>query len=538
MDIRAVKPRVRPGPAFMSSSTAARARHYPLTPQVGDVVAGVSVASVLVPQALAYAELAGLPPIHGLYAATLPPIAAALAASSPYLQTGPVALTSLLTFGALTVIAPVESERYVALAALLALCVGVARAVFGLARLGWVAYLMSQPVVRGFTGASALLIIASQLPSALGAAAPDGGLLSRAAWAVWHPAGWEPAAVVLTLLTLALVLFGHRVHALFPSVLVAVVLGIAYSAAAGYSGPVVGPVRTGLPFVGGPLPWGSLPGLVLPGLVIALVGFAEPAAIARTYAMQDRRRWSPDREFVSQGLANLAAGLSAGFPVGGSFSRTSINRLAGGRTRWSGAVTGLVVLAFLPFAWVLAPLPRAVLGAIVIGAVVKLVAVRGLLKLWQVSVPQAAIGWTTFGLTLALAPRVDQAIIVGIGLAGVVHIWRELQVGVRTSYDQGVLTLEPQGVLFFGSAPGLEETLVNQVAEHPDAVRVVLDLEELGRIDFTGAMALKSVVQETVDAGLEMEVRHVPPHAARILSRVFGPEGLSGLTGLPFGPDG
>jgi SulP family sulfate permease len=221
--------------------------------------------------------------------------------------------------------------------------------------------------------------------------------------------------------------------------------------------------------------------------------------------------------------------------VGGSFSRTSVNRLSGGRTRWSGAITGLVVVAFLPFAWVLAPLPRAVLSAIVIGAVFKLVALGDLLKLRRFSLPQAAIGWTTFGLTLALAPRVDQAIIVGIGLAGVVHIWRELQVGMRTSYAGGVLKLEPQGVLFFGSAPGLEEALVNQVAEHPDAVRVVLDLEELGRIDYTGAIALKSVVQESVDAGLGIEVRHVPPHAARILNRVFGPEQLALLTGLPGG---
>lgn len=531
MDIRVVKPPVRAGPAFMTSSTGVPARTYPLTPQLGDLVAGVSVAFILVPQALAYAELAGMPPIHGLYAAALPPIAAAFVASSPYLQTGPVALTSLLTLGALSTLAIPGSGGYVALAGLLALCVGVARAVFGFARLGWVAYLMSQPVVNGFTAASALLIIASQLPSALGAAAPEGALLSRAAWTLWHPAAWEPAAVGLTIGTLGLVLFGHRVHVLFPGVLVAVVLGVVSSVLLGYGGPVVGAVRTGLPPVALSIPWGSLPDLVLPGIVIALVGFAEPAAIARTYAMQDRRRWSPDREFVSQGLANFAAGLASGFPVGGSFSRTSIARLAGGRTRWSGAVTGLVVLAFLPFAWVLAPLPRAVLGAIVIGAVARLVKLGGLLTLWRVSVPQAAIGWTTFGLTLALAPRVDQAIIVGIGLAGVVHVWRELQVSIRTGYRDGVLTLEPQGVLFFGSAPSLEEALVNQVAEHPDATRVVLDLEELGRIDYTGAMALKSVVQEAFDAGLQVEVRHVPPHAARILGRVFGRRGLAALAG-------
>ncbi|MBT8213694.1 MAG: sodium-independent anion transporter, partial [Acidimicrobiia bacterium] len=338
-----------------------------------DIVAGFSVALILIPQSLAYAEIAGLPPYIGLFAAAVPPIAAAFFASSPYLQTGPVAMTALLTFGALAPLATPETSEYIKLAALLAVVVGVVRVAFGLLRSGVIAYFMSQPVLVGFTSAAAILICSSQLPVALGAPAPDGGLLERAWWSITHPGDWETAAVVLAIVSVLVVIGGRRIHKLFPGVLVAVLIGVGFSDLVGYDGVTVGDIPAGLPPFGVDLPWGDLGMLIVPGIVIALVGFAEPAAIARVFAAQDRERWDPDREFISQGVANLASGFSGGFPVGGSFSRSSINKLAGGRSRWSGAVTGVVVLAFLPVAGILEPLPRAVLGAIVIAAVARLV---------------------------------------------------------------------------------------------------------------------------------------------------------------------
>jgi SulP family sulfate permease len=491
-------------------------------PQLGDLVAGLSVAPILIPQSLAFAQLAGLPAQHGLYAAMLPPVAAALLASSPYLQTGPVAMTSLLTFGVLSVLAPPDTAAYVALAALLALAVGVIRLVIGLARFGWVAYLMSQPVMSGFTSAAALLIVAAQLPALLGVPDPGDGLLARAGFAATHPGRWNPAAIGLSATAFLIVFAGRRIHALFPGVLIAVGVGLALSGFAGYDGPLVGRIPEGLPPFSLSLPWGALPTLLVPATVIALVGFAEPAAIARAYAAQDRRPWSPDREFVSQGAANIAAGISAGFPVGGSFSRTAITRLAGGRTRWSGAVAGLVTLAFLPFAGVLARLPQAVIGAVIVVSVLRMVDLPSLIRLSRYSLPQAGIGWATFALTLVLAPRVDEAVLVGIGLAVVVHIWRELPVLVRTTFSDTTLRLAPQGVLFFGSAPALETALVNALAQHPTARRLVMDLEALGRIDYTGALALRSVMREAERAGLVVEVCGVPPQAQRVLGRLLG----------------
>ncbi len=486
------------------------------------MIAGLSVATVLIPQSLAFAGLAGLPAHYGLYAAMLPPIAAAFLASSPYLQTGPTAMTCLLTLGALTALAAPFSPRYVQLAALLAIVVGVVRVAFGLFRIGWVAYLMSQPVLRGFTSAAALLIIGSQLPTALGVEPQGTGLLGDAWWAVSHPSGWQSMAVVLSVTTLILVLGGRKLHALFPGVLVAGAVGVGVSLVTGYSGPVVGDVPTGLPPFSLDLPWGALPSLLVPGVVIAVVGFAEPAAIARLYAARDRRSWSPDREFLSQGVANLAAGISAAFPVGGSFSRSAVNRLAGGKTRWSGAVTGLAVLAFLPIAGVLTPLPRAVLGAIVIAAVVKLASLGRLIELTRVSLPQAVVAWVTFGATLVLAPHIERAVILGVGLAILVHLWRELSVQVAADFDDETLRLAPQGVLFFATAPGLQAALVTHLAAHPSATRLVVDLAQLGRIDYSGAIALKNVLEEAEQAGLDAEMTRVPPQARRILTRVFG----------------
>jgi SulP family sulfate permease len=489
---------------------------------LGDAIAGVSVAFVLIPQSLAYAEIAGVPAYVGLYAAALPPLAAAFFASSPYLQTGPVAMTALLTFGALKGLgAEPGTTEYVALAALLALVVGVVRAAIGLARGGFLAYLMSQPVLIGFTSAAAILITSSQIPTAVGVAPPDGKILEKLWWTITHMADWDPTAVALSVATIALVVGGRKVHRLFPGVLAAVVVGITYSALTEYDGLTVGEVPAGLPPFSLDLPWGSLPSLLVSGVVIALIGFAEAAAISRTYAARDRTSWSPDREFVSQGVANLVSGISGGFPVGGSFSRSSIDRLAGGKTRWAGAITGLVVLAFLPIAGLLSPLPRAILGAIVISAVARLIKLSPLWTMWSDSKLQAAVLWTTFALTLILSPRIEIAVIIGIGLGVLIHLWRETSVGVDASYDGSTLHITPTGVLYFGSAPQLNEVLLEQLEDYPEATELVFHLNSLGRIDYTGALALKSVATAAEQAGLSVEFRDLPPQTRRILERVF-----------------
>lgn len=497
----------------------------------GDLLAGFSVAVVAIPQALAYADLAGMPPVTGLYCTALPPLVAAFFASSPYLQTGPVAVTALLTFGALSTTAEPGSPEYVTLGLGLALIVGVVRILFGTLKAGWVAYLMSQPVLLGFVPAAALLIATSQTPKALGVRdAPDyDNQVFQAGWALGHPGHWDAVAVVVAALTLAVIVGGRRIHLLFPGVLVCAIGGTVLSAAGGIDGATIETIPTGLPpFTLDDLPWGDLKDLIVPGFVIALVGFTEAASISRQYAAADRTQWSADREFVSQGAANVAAALSGGFPCGGSFSRSAVARRSGAKTRLSGAVTGLVVLAFLPFAQVLEPMPLAVLAGIVISAVFSLLKFRAMVELWRISLPQAVIAWGTFAATLLLAPRIDIAVLFGVGASLLVFLWRVLQLDIDVTVEGTTLTLMPRGVLWFGTAQRLDAAMLQAVTTHQELKHLDIDLSRLGRVDTTGAFVLASMLARARESGLSAEVINVPPQSQALTARALDSDRLLG----------
>ncbi|MGB1653645.1 MAG: SulP family inorganic anion transporter [Acidimicrobiales bacterium] len=486
-------------------------------PSSGDLVAGISVALVALPQSLAYAEIAGMPPQYGLFASALPPILAAVFVSSRYLQTGPVALTALLAFGALEPLATPESGQYIELAALLALLVGGFRVALGLLRMGGVAYLLSEPVLTGFTTGAAILILSSQLPKIFDVATDGDGVLVDAWQAITSPDEWQAGAIGFSLLTLVCMFGGRRLHKLFPGVLVAVIVGVVVSGVTDYSGTVVGELDGGFVSLTFDFPWDQVGDLVLPALVIALVGFAEPSSIARTFAAEEREPWDANREMVSQGVANLASAVSGAFPVGGSFSRSSLNRLAGANSAWAGAITGAFVMLALPLTPLLETLPGAILGAIVLGAVIKLVALGELVRLVQRNLLQAAVGVGTLVATLVSAPRVERGVLVGVALALGSHLYRELRVTTPSSRTGDVLTVAPEGVLWFATIPNIERLIRSEIAEHPDIVSVVLDLGGVGRMDYSAAAALRRLVEEigTTDNAVSVQIINVRQGAAR-----------------------
>ena len=483
-----------------------------------NIIAGVSVGLVAIPQSMAYAELTGLPAHHGLYAAALPATAAAFFASSPYIQTGPVATTCLLTAAAISSVLPHGTPgEVVTIAALLALIVGATRLVLGLLRAGAVSYLMSQPALQGFVAAAALLIIASQVPAVVGLA-PSADVVGAAVSALQAPVQWDPTTLALSAVTLVIVLGGQRLHRMFPGVLIAVVGATIFSAATGYQGPRVGEVPHALlPPLSVDLPWPRLPELLLPGVTIALVGFAEATSIAQTYAERARTAWNPSREFVSQGVANLVAGLTSGFPVGASFSRSAIGEMAGTTTVIAGGITGLTVLLFVPFASIIAPLPQAVLGAIVVASVLKLLNPTPLISAWRHSRPQGVVGFATFAATLVSLPHIEYAVLAGIGMALAVHVWREQEVRCEAERDGDSLELRPSGVIWFGAAPLFRQTMLDRVAEHRDAETIVINLSQVGRIDLTGAVMLRDLAK-----GLQGDVQlaQVPSSARELVERV------------------
>ncbi len=469
---------------------------------------------VLIPQSLAYAELAQLPPYIGLFASAFPLLVFALLASSPYLQTGPVAVTSLLTIAALP---EVEPTQLPAIAALMAFMVGALRLLFGVLRLGNVVRLMSSPVVMGFTSGAAIVIMSSQLPKALGPSPPDRGVLWEAAWAIGHPGDWLWSAVLLSLMTIGLFIGGRKLSPLFPGVLIAVIVGIIYSRVAEYPGTKIDNIPEGLPPFSFDLPWGQIPTLLLGAIIIALVGFAEPASIARTFANETGERWDANQEMVASGVANFVAAFSGAYPVGGSFSRSSINRLAGATTRWSGGITGLIVLAFLPFASVLEPLPTAVLGAIVLGAASSLVKPTRLLGLWKRSKSQALLAWTTAAATLIFTPRVERAVLLGIALTFVTHFARRFSMHHTRDHD-GSVTVQPVGLLWMATDGHFEKGL-REAAEAADA-GVTVDFARSPFLNDAAIAAMSSVADELSERGHALDWSDPPVGSERMLRGV------------------
>ncbi len=488
-------------------------------PPFDDVVAGLTVALVLIPQALAYAALAGLPPSVGVMAAIFPPLASALLGSSPYLQTGPTALTSLLTLGVLAGSFVPGSPGYVQAAALLALMVGATRVIIGLARFGSLAYFMSLPVLRGFTSGAAVIIVVSQLPAALGRGSAGLGVWEAAWRAVSDVGSYNYYAIGLAVMTVVVVRASRRLSPLVPGVLVAVLLGLAATAVLGRVLPVLGPMPTGITAPSFDLPWGQAGTMVLGAAVIALVGFAEPAAIARTFSTRGQP-WNADRELVAQGAANLVSGVMHGMPVGGSFSRSALNRQAGARTRLSGAVAGLAVLAFLPFSGVLEGLPRAVLAAIVIVSASSLLQLGPLFQLWRYAKMQATTALVTFVLTLVMTPRIDYAVVLGISLAVFTHLYREAQLGVTVERDGGHVTIRFDGVLWFGSLQALERALQRLEEDLAGVERVVLDTSRLGRVDFSALMLLYDAERRLSDQGLDVSITGLHGRGEMIMGRI------------------
>lgn len=508
---------------------ALRQRLEPLKPTIGDLVAGLSVFLVLIPQGLAYAELAGLPPHLGLLAGTLPPLIAALFVSSPYLQTGPTALTALLILGPLSQLAEPGSTSYIESAALLALMVGVARIVFGVLRLGIMAYFVSQPVLTGFTTGAALLITGTQVPTILGVdvarAGADGGnrsVMAKAFDALDDPSLWNGRSIGIAAITLALTFGLRRVHKLFPSVLIAVAVAWALDAALGGETKQIGSIPAELPSLSFDLPFDRLSELLVPALLIAMVGFVEPASICRTYATAKRERWSANQEFISQGVANIASSAVGAFPVGGSFGRSSLNERSGAVSRWSGAITGAAMLAFLPFAGLLETIPRAALAAIVVSAAISLVRLDNIAAMWAWSKPQTATAVAVLIATLVLDPRIDHAIEFGIALSVGVHLWREMQIFISVKQvDQTTVRIRPHGVMWFGSTNRLVEHMLATLVENPDVTKLIVNLDGVGRLDLTAAIEMADFSNDQRDNGIEVEFEAVPPHAQRLFDSLI-----------------
>lgn len=490
-----------------------------------DFIAGLTVVLVLVPQSMAYAQLAGLPAYYGLYAAFLPVMVAALWGSSNQLGTGPVAVVSLLTASSLTPYATVGSEQFVVLAIMLALLVGVVQLTLGLFRLGVVVNFLSHPVIVGFTNAAAMIIGLSQINKIIGVKMGRSESFITDIWGVVLQIGDTHLPTLAMGVTGVAIIWGIRKFApKLPGVLIAVTVTTLASWMIGFEGmggKVVGKIPEGLPSLAVPqIDLQLIGALITPAIVISLVGFMEAISIAKAMAAKTKDRIDPNQELIGQGLANITGSLTQAFPVSGSFSRSAVNINAGAKTGMSSVFTGLFVLLTLLFLTpLLYHLPQAVLAAVIIMAVIGLINFGAVKHAWHANRHDGIASVVAFIATLAFAPHLDKGILVGAGLSLGLYLYRTMspRVAILGRFQDGTLrdakvnNLPPSevvtavrfdGSLYFANVSYFEDAILEAVATNPKAPYLLIVGDGINQLDASGEEVVHHLVERLRGNGI------------------------------------
>ncbi len=506
----------------------------------GDVVAGLTVWAVFVPSALAYATIAGVSPVVGLYAAPAALILYAALGSSRQLITGPSAAAAALSAAVVGNAVAGNGGQFVATTAALAICVGLAALIAGLLRLGFLASFISEPVLKGFIVGLSLTIIVGQMPKLFGVEPGSGDFFERA-WDFLIGIDETDGATLLVGVGSLAVLFGlPRVARAIPGPLAAVVLGIAavelFDLGA-HGVAIVGSIDPGLPSLALPdVGLERFGGLMAAALGVMLVGFAESLGTAKIYAQREHLEIDPNRELIGLGAANLGAGISGGFAVNGSLSKTAVNSTAGGRTQLVGLiVAGLTMLTLLFLTGYFESLPVATLAAIVIAALIDLIDLAALRNFYRVYTSRlgraygfaaradfiaaiaAMLGVMVFGTLaglfvgvlislLLLLYRASRPPVAELGrVPGISGHFSDLDRHPDNRPVEGVTVLRIEGGLFFANA-GPIAAEIRSAARRDDVQAVVIDAETMPFIDVTAAEVLDQVARELQSDGVRMVI--------------------------------
>jgi sulfate permease, SulP family len=514
----------------------------------GDLVAGVTVAALIVPQSMAYVKLAGLPPVVGLYASAVPALAYAAVGRSPQMSIGPLTSISLITAVTLEQLADPGTARYIGLAATMALVVGAVYLALGLGRLGFVVRFVSEPVLWGFLSAVAVLLVVTQLGPLFGFTVPSRERTYEDLWE-WLQRLDETSVATLALgaAAVAAMYVGRRWRR-FPSILA--VVAVASMAAwifdlADHGIALVGSVPSGLagPDVP-PLGLDELGHMVPAALAIVLIGFLESITVARDYADRDGYEVEPNRELVAYGLTNAIAGFFQGLPVTSAISRSAVADESGVRTNLGGVIAAaVVVVSLLALSGAFQYIPDAVLAAVVIMAVIGLVKIGEARQLWTVKRSDFWMMAVSFTATLTLGLEVG--VLLGAALSLVLVVWRAAHPPVtrlgrqpgtdffvplgragKVEVEPGVLIVRVDGPIVFVNAEPIERHLRRLVAEAGPVRVVVLDLSGVDDLDATGDHRLRKLVAAWRH-DVEMLVVNVNEDVYRVMQR----SGLAGEIG-------
>lgn len=506
----------------------------------GDLIAGLTVWAVLVPEALAYATIAGVSPVIGLYAAPGALLLYAAFGSSKHLVTGPMAATAALSAAAVADLAT-EPDQVLAFTVILALVVGVMAVLAGLFRLGFVANFISEPVLKGFIIGLALTIIVGQLPKLFGIEKVDGDFFDQ----LW---GWitglgetDGLTLLIGVISLAIVMGFRRFLPQVPGSLVAVGFGIGAVSLfdLGSKGlDIVGAIDSGLPTLG--LPEGSLSdylAIAPAALGVMLVGFAEGLGAAKTYATRNHYDIDPNRELIGLGTANLASGFSSGMVVNGSLSKTAVNGSAGARTQVSGLVVAVFTIVTLLFlTGLFADLPEATLAAVVIAALVELVDIESLKDLYRTYTDQlgriygvaarpdfiaamaALLGVLLFdtlpGLfigilasILLIVYRASKPHIAQLGVVPGTDVYVDLERRPEAVTPDGIVVVRVESALFFANAEAVRAR-IRSAAKTQGIRAVIIDAETMPSIDVTAVRMLTEVTDDLRTQGVDLVLAH------------------------------
>jgi len=503
---------------------------------INEASAGVTVALMVIPQGVAYAALAGMPLVTGIYAALFPALIAVLFSSSARLSVGPTALTSLLVGASLAPMAIPGSQEWVALAVWLTLLSGVMQFVLGAARFGWLLRLVNSPVLMGFTQGAAVLITLSQLPALL-------GFTGRSYAQLLQGPPPDFIAIAFGLGGMVMLWLGKRFAPRVPTTMLLVAVAATASVAIGYAregGAVIGALPSGLPglYWPGRLTLDQLGALLLPAFLITLVSFLETASSAKVDNARAGKLWNENQDLIGQGLGKLASGLSGSFPTSSSFSRSAITLYAGAKTQWSTLFSVGVVAAALLWAMpLLFHVPQAVLASVVVTATLGLMRPSAFVALWRISRIEAAIALGTFALTIATAPSIYWGVLGGLLAALAHYMYRHLhpriiEVGLHADGSlrdrhlwhlpllaPNLYAVRMDAELDFASGSTLERAITVALAERPGLTDVCLFAYPINRVDITGAEAFGNIRKLLESRGVRLHVAGLKLPAQQVLER-------------------
>lgn len=510
----------------------------------GDLSAGLTVGVMLIPQGMAYSMLAGLPPIHGLYAVTVPLILYALLGTSRQLAVGPVAMVSLLTASGIGALHPETPQAYLLLALTLAFMVGAIQFLMGIFRLGFLVNFLSHPVISGFTSAAAIIIGLSQLKHLLGIRIPNSEHAHEIALAVGQHIG-ETNLMALALGIAAILVIRNvkKVHKAIPGALVAVVLGVLAVRFFGLTGQgvmIVGEVPSGLPAFSMPsFDLGAWQTLIPAALTISLVGFMESFAVAK--AIQSKHKdyqVDSNQELIGLGVANLGAAFFQGYPVTGGFSRTAVNDQAGAKTGLAGIISAILIVLTLLF---LTPLfyylPNAVLAAVILVAVAGLIDYQEAVHLWRNDREDFWMLLVTFIVTLSLGIEtgIGAGVILSLGMviyrSTRPHIAQLARVPDSTFYRNidrfhnleerpDLLVIRFDGPLYFANINYFKDKMTQLISQKgPELRLIVLNCESISHMDSSAIHVLEEWLKGCRNRGVEVFFTSVTGPVRDALSR-------------------